>query len=104
MNQQYATLSPGTKYSKLIFYIFTVTFEDDRCYGPFYPTSRESFEVTHTTDQLSFLCRDFSFSGWDDGASLEREVCVKVKEFILDCSQTLEYRAGGNRNTPVRVS
>ncbi|XP_056009957.1 uncharacterized protein LOC130051668 isoform X2 [Ostrea edulis] len=80
-----------------------LTFEDDRCYGPFYPTSRESFEVTHTTDQLSFLCRDFSFSGWDDGASLEREVCVKVKEFILDCSQTLEYRAGGNRNTPVRT-
>ena len=82
---------------------FSVTFEDDRCGGPYYATARESFQVTHTGGTESFICKDMTFSGWDDEDGVRREVCVKVTEFRLDCSQTLEYRAKNFRGKPTEV-
>ncbi|XP_022325899.2 uncharacterized protein LOC111125933 isoform X1 [Crassostrea virginica] len=81
----------------------TLTFEDDRCGGPYYATARESFQVTHTGGTESFICRDMTFSGWDDEDGVSREVCVKVTEFRLDCSQTLEYRAKNFRGAPTKA-
>nr|XP_022325903.1 uncharacterized protein LOC111125935 isoform X1 [Crassostrea virginica] len=78
----------------------TLTFEDDNCGGPYYPRPWESFKVTHTGGKRSNICKDMTFSGWDDVGRVSREVCVKVTEFKLECSQTLEYRAGTNRGNP----
>ncbi|XP_061170112.1 uncharacterized protein LOC133179350 [Saccostrea echinata] len=81
----------------------TLTFEDDRCYGPFNPTPRESFKVIHTGEESSSICRDMSFNGWDDVDKLSRESCVRVEEYKLQCPQKLVYRAGSNRGTPART-
>nr|XP_022326957.1 uncharacterized protein LOC111126541 [Crassostrea virginica]XP_022326958.1 uncharacterized protein LOC111126541 [Crassostrea virginica] len=78
----------------------TLTLKENRCYGPFNTTPRENFVVTHVEDRKSSICKDMSFSGWDDIDKVKREVCVKVIEFQLDCSQTLEYRTGTNRGNP----
>ena len=80
--------------------MYSVTFEDDKCGGPYNPTPRESFQVTHTGGIRSYICKDMSFSGLDDVDRVSREVCIKVTEFQLECSQTLEYRAGTNRGNP----
>ncbi|XP_022325901.2 uncharacterized protein LOC111125934 isoform X1 [Crassostrea virginica] len=78
----------------------TLTFENDKCGGPYNPTPRESFQVTHTGGIRSYICKDMSFSGLDDVDRVSREVCIKVTEFQLECSQTLEYRAGTIRGNP----
>lgn len=78
----------------------TLTSEDDRCGGPYNPSPKESLMVTHTEPYLSGICRDMSFSGWDYDNSVEREVCVRVTDYKMDCSQKLEYREGGNRGNP----
>eukprot|EP00105_Crassostrea_gigas_P034559 XP_019918707.1 PREDICTED: uncharacterized protein LOC105318138 [Crassostrea gigas] len=56
--------------------------------------------VTHTEPLKSGICRDMSFSGWDYDNSVEREVCVRITDYKMDCSQKLEYREGGNRGNP----
>lgn len=81
----------------------TLTFEDDRCFGPFNPTVRESFKVIHTGEESSTICRDMSFSGWDNVDKVSRESCVRVEKFNLKCSQKFVYRAGSNRGTPART-
>lgn len=80
----------------------TLTFEDDRCGGVYYPSPRESLVVTHTGASLSSICRDMSFNGWDYDDRVEREVCVKVTDYTMDCSQTLEYREGTSRGNPTK--
>ena len=80
--------------------MYSVTFENDKCGGPYNPTPRESFQVTHTGGIRSYICKDMTFSGLDDVDRVSREVCVKVTEFQLECSQTLEYRAGTIRGNP----
>ena len=84
-------------------FIFSVTLKENRCYGPFNTTPRGNFVVTRVEDRKSSICKDMSFSGWDDIDKVKREVCVKVIEFQLDCSQTLEYRTGTNRGNPDKV-
>ena len=83
------------KKDKICIPVYAVTFEDDRCWEPYNPTPQKSFEVNHTGGIDSFVYKDMTFSGQDDEDSVTREVCVKV--FFLECSQTLEYRAGTNR-------
>ncbi|XP_048774575.2 uncharacterized protein LOC125679398 isoform X2 [Ostrea edulis] len=82
--------------------IQTLTFPDHRCYGPFYSTPRESFKVNHTSEELGYICKDMSFSGWDQVESVEREVCVRVQQLSLYCSQKLEYRTGSRRSRPAK--
>lgn len=85
------------------FFFFLVTFKDDRCGGAYNPSPKESLMVTHTGAPLSSICRDMSFSGWDYDNSVEREVCVRVTDYKMDCSQKLEYREGTNRGKPSKV-
>ncbi|XP_061170111.1 uncharacterized protein LOC133179349 [Saccostrea echinata] len=81
----------------------SLTFEDDRCFGPFHPSPRENFTVIHKGLDSSGICRDMSFSGWDYADSRRRESCVKVNSVKLDCSQKFVYRTDSNRAKPVKI-
>lgn len=80
----------------------TLTFEDDRCGGAYNPSPKENLLVTHTGAPLSTICQDMSFNGWDYDDRVAREVCVKVTDYKMDCSQKLEYREGTNRGKPTK--
>lgn len=79
----------------------SVTFKDDGCKGTYKPSPQESFMVNHTGAPLHTFCRDMSFSGWDYDHPVE--VCVKVTDYKIDCSQKLEYRKGTNWGKPTKV-
>eukprot|EP00105_Crassostrea_gigas_P014516 XP_011431202.1 PREDICTED: uncharacterized protein LOC105330949 [Crassostrea gigas] len=78
----------------------TLTFKDDGCKGTYKPSPQESFMVNHTGAPLHTFCRDMSFSGWDYDHPVE--VCVKVTDYKIDCSQKLEYRKGTNWGKPTK--
>nr|XP_034302923.1 uncharacterized protein LOC105330975 isoform X4 [Crassostrea gigas] len=78
----------------------TLTFKDDGCKGTYNPSPQESFMVNHTGAPLHTFCRDMSFSGWDYDHPVE--VCVKVTDYKIDCSQKLEYRKGTNWGKPTK--
>ncbi|XP_062574735.1 uncharacterized protein LOC134236574 [Saccostrea cucullata] len=80
----------------------TLTYGEDACFGPFHPSPRENFTVTHEGLDSSGICRDMSFSGWDYKDSLQRELCIKVNSVNLYCSQKLVYRIDSNRAKPVK--
>lgn len=79
----------------------SVTFKDDGCEGTYKPLPQESLMVNHTGARLSTFCRDMSFSGWDYDDPVQ--VCVKVTDYKMDCTQKLEYREGSNWGKPTKV-
>lgn len=85
-------------------FVFSVTFGEGSCDGPFTLTPQENLTITHVTSTTaSGFCQDLIFSGWDSINSQQREVCVKLIKNQLQCSQRLEYRVRDYDASPSKV-